>query len=69
MMFCVQENYLNHRPSMAANPVTGMQVLAKAADAFSLGDIVTKRVRLNGEWNLMPYAALVGSVYPSSYMR
>jgi replication factor C subunit 1 len=65
----MQENYLNHRPGMASNENTAMQVIAKAADAFSAGDAVNKRVRVKQEWSLMPYAAVMGAVYPASYMR
>lgn len=46
-----------------------LQVIAKAADGFSAGDIVNKRVRQFQSWSLMPFAAVVGSVYPSAYMR
>eukprot|EP00892_Ulva_mutabilis_P010717 jgi/Ulvmu1/8017/UM004_0254.1 len=65
----VQENYINHRPNIANNEVTAMQVLAKAADAFSDGDVINRRVRMKQEWNLMPAAAMLGTVYPASYMR
>lgn len=65
----LQENYVNHRPNIANNEVTAMQVLAKAADAFSDGDVINRRVRMKQEWNLMPAAAVLGTVYPASYMR
>ena len=45
------------------------QVIAKASDAFSAGDIVNKRVRQFQSWSLMPFAAVVGSVFPAAYMR
>ena len=44
-------------------------MIAKAADAFSAGDIVNKRVRQFQSWSLMPFAAVVGSVFPAAYMR
>lgn len=65
----LQENYINHRPNIANNEATAMQVLAKAADAFSDGDVINRRVRMKQEWNLMPAAAMLGTVYPASYMR
>lgn len=65
----LQENYVNHRPNIANNEVTAMQVLAKAADAFSDGDVINRRVRMKQEWNLMPAAAVLGTVYPAAYMR
>ncbi len=46
-----------------------MQVISKAADAFSAGDIVNRRVRQFQSWSLMPFAAVVGSVFPAAYMR
>lgn len=46
-----------------------MQIIAKAADAFSAGDIVNRRVRQYQSWSLMPFAAVVGSVFPAAYMR
>ena len=45
------------------------QVLAKAADALSAGDLVNRKVRQYGSWGLMPFAAAIGSVYPATYMR
>ncbi len=45
------------------------QLLAKAADALSLGDGATRRVRMQQNWALMPFACVIGSVYPASYMR
>lgn len=46
-----------------------LQVIAKAADGFSAGDLVNKRVRMHQSWSLMPFAAVIGSVYPAAYMR
>ncbi|DBB08930.1 TPA: hypothetical protein ACH3X3_007571 [Trebouxia sp. C0006] len=65
----IQENYLNHRPVVATNDQMRMQFIAKAADAFSAGDIVNRRVRQYQSWSLMPFAAVVGSVFPAAYMR
>ncbi len=46
----VQENYINHRPSLARSDQQRLQILAKAADAFSVGDLVNRRVRQYGNW-------------------
>ena len=46
-----------------------MKILSKAADAFSLGDLVNRRVRQYGNWSLMPFAAVAGSVLPATYVR
>ena len=65
----LQENYINHRPSLARSDQQRLQILAKAADAFSVGDLVNRRVRQNGNWSLMPFAGVAGSVLPATYMR
>lgn len=67
---CLQENYLNHRPAMAGfDEKLRMNLVAKAADAFSMGDLVNRAVRQYQSWSLMPFAATVGSVLPAAYMR
>jgi hypothetical protein len=65
----VQENYLNHKPSMATSEVQMMQIIAKCADAFSAGDTVNRVVRMKQQWNLMPSAAVLSTVYPAAYIR
>lgn len=65
----LQENYINHRPSLARSDQQRLAILAKAADAFSIGDLVNRRVRQNGNWSLMPFAGVAGSVLPATYMR
>lgn len=65
----LQENYLNHRPTIARNEGERLRLIAKAADALSSGDIVNRAVRQFGNWALMPFAAVTGSVAPACYMR
>lgn len=65
----MQENYLNHKPSMAQNENQMMQIIAKCADAFSAGDTVNKRVRMKQQWSLMPAASVLSTVYPAAYIR
>lgn len=65
----VQENYLNHRPQMATNDVNRLAVIAKAADEFSGGDLVSTSVRKYQNWSLLPFACALGVVSPSSYAR
>mmetsp|Transcript_687 Transcript_687/g.1994 ORF Transcript_687/g.1994 Transcript_687/m.1994 type:complete len:1093 (+) Transcript_687:367-3645(+) len=65
----IQENYLNHKPAQAGSEVQQMQLLAKAADSLSLGDGATRRVRMQQNWALMPFACVIGSVCPAAYMR
>ena len=45
------------------------QVIAKAAEALSAGDVANRSVRQYGNWGLMPFAAAMGSVMPAAYMR
>ena len=66
----MQENYLYHRPHMSqSNEALRMRMVARAADAFSSGDIVNRSVRQYQNWGLMPFAATIGSVLPAFYMR
>lgn len=65
----VQENYLNHRPKIAASELNVMAVLAKAAEEFSGGDLVSRSVRQYQNWSLMPFASALGTVNPASYAR
>ena len=65
----VQENYLNHQPFMAHDEATAMQVIAKAADAFSAADLANTRIRTFQQWHLAPHAAVLSAVYPAAYMR
>ena len=43
--------------------------MAQAAEAISAGDVVNTAVRREQRWGLMPFAALMGSVYPATYVR
>lgn len=65
----VQENYLNHNPSMAVNAVNRLKVVAKAADCFSEGDTISRCVRQNQNWNLLPAALAIGTVMPATYAK
>lgn len=46
-----------------------LRTLAKAADCISVGDVVNTSVRRYGNWGLMPFGAMMGSVVPATYMR
>ncbi len=46
-----------------------LRALAKAADSISLGDVVNSSVRMRGNWGLMPFGTLIGTVTPAAYMR
>lgn len=42
--------------------------VAEAADYLSLGDLVEKRIRSAGAWNLLPVQAMYSSVAPGHAM-
>lgn len=65
----VQENYLNHHPQMATDSTNRLAVIAKAAEEFSGGDLVSRSVRQYQNWSLMPFACALGTVSPATYMR
>jgi len=65
----VQENYLNHRPRIAPSDALRLNVIAKAAEGFSAGDVANRSVRQYQNWALMPFAAAMGTVMPASYSR
>ena len=65
----VQENYINHNPAMSRNPANRLQVIAKAADCFSEGDVLSRSVRQYQNWSLLPAALAVGTVMPATYMK
>ena len=65
----IQENYVNHRPAACGSEAHRMKFLAKAADGMSQGDWASQVVRGQGEWGLMPFQAVMSSVYPATYMR
>ncbi|KAL4547681.1 hypothetical protein Ndes2526B_g06916 [Nannochloris sp. 'desiccata'] len=61
----VQENYLNHRPRIAPSDALRLNVIAKAAEGFSAGDVANRSVRQYQNWALMPFAAAMGTVMPA----
>lgn len=65
----VQENYVNHRPKIALNDEQRMAIIAKAANEFSAGDLVTRSVRQFQNWTLMPFACALGTIAPATYAR
>ncbi|KAG2439222.1 hypothetical protein HXX76_004584 [Chlamydomonas incerta] len=65
----LQENYLNHKPAISGDAASRLRALAKAADAFSCGDLINTNIRRYQNWGLMPAAAVVGCVLPCAYMR
>ncbi|KAG2453593.1 hypothetical protein HYH02_001811 [Chlamydomonas schloesseri] len=65
----LQENYLNHKPAITSDAASRLRAIAKAADAFSLGDVLNTNIRRYQNWGLMPATGVVGCVLPCAYMR
>ncbi|GLI64437.1 hypothetical protein VaNZ11_007707 [Volvox africanus] len=65
----VQENYLNHRPTIAPDISSRLRAIAKASDSISFGDVVNNTLRRTQNWGLMPFAAVMSSLLPATYMR
>lgn len=56
-------------PRSLTPPAMPPQIIAKAADAFSAGDLVNRRVRQTQNWALSPFAVVMGTIFPATYMR
>ncbi|EFJ40860.1 DNA replication factor C complex subunit 1 [Volvox carteri f. nagariensis] len=65
----VQENYVNHRPTIAPDLPARLRAMAKAADSISFGDVVNNTLRRSQNWSLMPFAAVMSCLLPVAYMR
>ncbi|GBG80878.1 hypothetical protein CBR_g31434 [Chara braunii] len=66
------ENYVNYRPSLAGRDDQGtkrMELIAKAADSISVGDIVNKQVRRSQTWALMPFGAFTSTINVAAMMH
>ncbi|GLC37764.1 hypothetical protein PLESTB_001474400 [Pleodorina starrii] len=65
----VQENYLNHRPTIAPDLPSRLRAIAKAADSISFGDVTNNTLRRSQNWGLMPFAGVMSCLLPAAYMR
>lgn len=61
--------FANEAASHRRTPSMPPQIVAKAADAFSAGDLVNRRVRQTQNWALSPFAVVMGTIFPATYMR
>jgi replication factor C subunit 1 len=62
----VQENYLDYKPMISKNESQRLWVIAKAADALSIGDIISNKTIKLRKWELLNLAVMIGTVYPSA---
>ncbi|XP_068084538.1 replication factor C subunit 1 isoform X2 [Anabrus simplex] len=66
----VQENYLSVVPIHAEGKILKtLDLVAKAADSISMGDVVDRAIRNNNAWSLLPVQAMFSSVLPGDYME
>lgn len=67
----VQENYLSTKPALcgvvkvAGRPATHMDLVARAADAISLADVLDGAIRRTGRWDMLTEHACLSTVYPA----
>jgi len=73
MPLLVQENYLHCQPQLHSKKLTDtehLNLIAKAADSISLGDVCSQMIfSKNESWSLLPYQAIYSTVAPCSYVR
>jgi replication factor C subunit 1 len=74
MPLMVQQNYINQIPSSinqfqgAKREVKLMQMITKAAESISDGDVVDRMIHSSEQhWSLMPFHGIVSCVKPMSY--
>ena len=67
----VQENYLSTRPALsgvvkiAGKPATHMDLVARAAEAISIADVLDGAIRRTGRWDMLTEHACLSTVYPA----
>ncbi|XP_019849550.1 PREDICTED: replication factor C subunit 1-like [Amphimedon queenslandica] len=74
MPLFVQENYLQVKPvnNTGTATLSKIQLLEKvssAADSIAQGDLVSRIVRSDQGWQLLPTQAIFSSILPGEYMR
>lgn len=68
---CIQENYLNYRPSAAGRDDDGsarMDLIARAATCIAEGDIVNVQIRRFRQWQHAQMGAFMSSVIPYEFL-
>ncbi|CCH41183.1 Replication factor C subunit 1 [Wickerhamomyces ciferrii] len=65
----LQENYLNSKPVNGNTKTKHLELVAKAADSISQGDLVDKKIHsAEQQWSLMPLHAIMSTVRPASFV-
>jgi replication factor C subunit 1 len=65
----VHENYLNYSFEGYVNQLNRMNLITRAAEAISTGDLINTSMYDCENWGLYPFAILMGTVYPAAYLR
>jgi replication factor C subunit 1 len=65
----VQENYLNIKPLNKPNTLELLKLMSDTADAICQGDLISKVIRTDNSWELLPCQAIFSSVLPGELMR
>lgn len=64
---CLQENYVNYRPSSVSKDESGikrMDLIARAAESIADGDIINVQIRRHRQWQLSQSSSIASCVIP-----
>merc|ERR1711972_916973 len=62
----IQENYLDYRSSNHMNELQNLKQILRVTEAISKGDTIKNKILCNQNWNLLPFAILLGIIYPTN---
>ncbi|XP_048590170.1 replication factor C subunit 1 isoform X2 [Nematostella vectensis] len=69
MPLFVQENYLMVSPSQASGDLKKtLDLVSRTADSICDGDLVSRQIRSNSSWSLLPMQAMLSAVIPSYFI-
>jgi len=63
----VQDSYLNAMGDR--NDIRSLEAMAEASDFISQGDQISKQIRTNQEWSLLPNMGFASSVAPAMLVK
>lgn len=64
---CLQENYINYRPSAVSkddNGIKRMELIARTAESIADGDIINVQIRRHRQWQLSQSSCIASCVIP-----
>merc|ERR1712217_115854 len=65
----VQENYLDYRSNNHLSELQNLKQILRVAEAISKGDTIKSKILCNQNWNLLPFAILLGIIYPTNCFK